>query len=94
VTAQEPPSRCPEHLYDDKPPACGHCAEARKANERWQAERRRRIDEAPRCRRHRGQLAANCAQCRSELIADRQAPGWNAQTTTVRAVVPVPHVDP
>jgi hypothetical protein len=66
---QEPPPRtCPEHTNDPEPPPCGRCAEARRAAEAWDladAERRRN---APKCRTHRGQLAHNCANCRSERL--------------------------
>jgi hypothetical protein len=68
-----PPPRCPDHTTDPNPPPCGRCAEARKTRERWNAEteteRQRRLAEAPRCRRHRGQLAATCGPCRSERLA-------------------------
>lgn len=68
----EPPHRCPEHLDDPYPPPCGKCAEARRAHERWERERDLAKAEwertAPRCPRHRGQLAHNCQGCRSEQL--------------------------
>ncbi|MET7395599.1 hypothetical protein ABZS66_19125 [Dactylosporangium sp. NPDC005572] len=35
---EAPPAQCPEHLEDPDPPACGRCASARKARERWDRE--------------------------------------------------------
>jgi hypothetical protein len=64
----EPPVRCPEHVNDPKPPNCGACAEARKARNRFEADRAARIREAPKCRVHRGQPAHNCALCRAEEL--------------------------
>jgi len=69
VVVPEPPNRCPEHLNDWKPPNCGPCADARRAHEAWAAAKRARIDAAPKCRVHRGQLAANCALCRAEELS-------------------------
>jgi hypothetical protein len=69
ATSEPPPPRCEEHLEDPDPPACGRCAEARRARTRWDladAERRRNT---PKCRHHRGQPADNCALCRSEALA-------------------------
>jgi hypothetical protein len=66
---EPPPPRCPEHLDDPDPPACGRCADARRARNRWDiadAERRRN---APKCRRHRGEPADTCGRCRSEALA-------------------------
>lgn len=38
-THPEPPNpRCPQHLHDDYPPACGACADARRHRERFDAE--------------------------------------------------------
>lgn len=65
----EPPLRCPEHLDNANPPACGPCADARRAHSRWEADNAARVAAAPRCRKHRGQLADNCAPCRSERLA-------------------------
>jgi hypothetical protein len=64
--AREPPLRCPKHLDDPEPPPCGPCADARRAHGRWERDNAARIAAAPRCRLHRGQLADNCAPCRSE----------------------------
>lgn len=77
----EPPSKCEEHKHHAKPPPCGACAGARKANEEWHLERRRRIADAPKCPEHRGQLAHNCSQCLSEA---KVAPA--ALTETTRAM--------
>lgn len=69
-----PPSKCPDHEHLDEPPACGRCADARRARTRWDiadAERRRNT---PQCRSHRGQPADNCALCRSEALALEEAP--------------------
>jgi len=65
----EPPPRCVQHLNEDRPPPCGDCADARRANGRWHADRRKRVDDAPKCRQHRGQPADNCAPCRSERLS-------------------------
>lgn len=67
-TREAPSPLCPEHIDDADPPACGRCADARRARERWDladAERRRA---GPKCRLHRGQPADNCALCRSEQL--------------------------
>lgn len=68
-----PPPRCPQHLDDPDPPACGRCAEARKVRARWDAtdaviaaDRRRT---APKCPHHRGQPADKCGLCRAEKLA-------------------------
>jgi hypothetical protein len=64
-----PSSRCEKHADFDEPPPCGSCADARRARTRWDmadAERRRN---APQCRQHRGEPAANCGRCRSEALA-------------------------
>jgi len=66
--AEGPPSKCEKHINDPDPPRCGGCADARKARNHWEMERARRVGDAPKCRKHRGQLAANCAPCRSERI--------------------------
>lgn len=65
----EPPRNCPEHLDNPDPPPCGRCADARRAHDRWEAQRAARIAAAPKCRRHRGEPAANCGRCRSEALA-------------------------
>lgn len=64
----EPPSRCPEHIDNPNPPPCGACGSARRVRAVWEADRRRRQDDAPKCRTHRGQPADNCALCRSEAL--------------------------
>lgn len=69
----EPPRNCPEHLDNPDPPPCGRCADARRAHDRWEAQRAARIAAAPKCRRHRGQPADNCALCRSEELAPEDA---------------------
>lgn len=69
-----PEPRCPEHLENPTDGPCGPCGDARRARTRWDmadAERRRN---APKCRSHRGQPADNCALCRSEALADQEAP--------------------
>lgn len=66
--APEPPRRCPRHLEHPDPPACGSCADARRAHDRWTVEQGERRRAAPQCERHRGQLASSCALCRSEAL--------------------------
>lgn len=68
----EPTRKCQEHRDDPDPPSCRRCATLREANEAWRAERRTRAATAPKCARHRGQPAANCALCRSEDLARRR----------------------
>lgn len=65
---EAPPSRCKEHDDDPDPPACRRCKAAREALEQWRADERQRLAAAPKCRRHRGQLAHNCAPCRAEQL--------------------------
>jgi hypothetical protein len=65
----EPPTRCPKHLNTRNPPACGECADARRAHNRWQKAYNDRIRDAPKCRVHRGELADNCRACRSEELS-------------------------
>jgi len=67
----EPPRNCLDHIDQRDPPPCGRCAAARRAHESWHAARRARLANAPRCPNpeHRGQLAHNCALCRSEQLA-------------------------
>lgn len=72
--AENPPPRCPRHLEDPNPPPCGPCADARRAHDRWAAERRERVDAAPKCRIHRGQLAHNCGPCRADRLAAADEP--------------------
>lgn len=72
-TREAPSPLCPEHVNDPEPPPCGRCADARRARERWDladADRRRT---GAKCRQHRGQPAGNCALCRSEALADKEA---------------------
>lgn len=71
-----PEERCREHQDDPDPPACRRCMQARQAAEAWDAayavahamagayDR----DKQPKCSRHRGQLAHNCAMCRAERL--------------------------
>lgn len=72
-----PDPACREHRDDPDPPACRRCKTAREAVEAWDAafavahamaEARTR-DNQPKCAKHRGQLAHNCAGCRSERLA-------------------------
>jgi general stress protein YciG len=69
----EPPRNCPKHIDDPDPPPCGACADARRHHGRWEADRSARLVAAPKCRRHRGQPADNCALCRSERLAPGDA---------------------
>jgi hypothetical protein len=69
--AGDPPSpRCEKHQNADGSAPCGACAEARRARTRWDMAESERLRKAPKCRRHRGQLANNCALCRSERLAE------------------------
>ncbi len=70
--AAEPPRTCPEHLDDPDPPPCGRCADARRAHDRWTADRAKRLAAAPECPRHRGKPAYNCPLCRSETLAPEE----------------------
>lgn len=65
----EPPIRCEKHVKTRNPPACGGCGDARKAHNRWETARAKRIAAAPKCRVHRGQPADTCGPCRSEELA-------------------------
>lgn len=67
---EAPPSKCPEHEHLDEPPPCGRCADLRRARTRWEMAEGERVRSAPKCRRHRGQLAENCGLCRSEELAE------------------------
>lgn len=71
----EPPLKCEKHKDDLRPPACGACADSRRANADWHATRRRRNADAPRCdkRGHEYEAAYNCGLCRSELLAGEAA---------------------
>jgi hypothetical protein len=64
-----PPSKCPDHEHLDEPPPCGRCGDARRARTRWELAEAERRRNAPKCPRHRGQPADNCALCRSEQLA-------------------------
>lgn len=66
---QEPPAKCEDHQHLSRPPNCGYCADARKANEAWHANKRDRIATAAKCDRHTGELAHNCRACASEQKA-------------------------
>jgi hypothetical protein len=65
----EPPSRCEKHLKIKDPPKCGGCADARKAHNRWQVDRAKRLSSLPKCRLHKGEPADNCGRCRSEELS-------------------------
>lgn len=65
----EPPSRCPDHINNPKPPPCGTCAGTRRIHDQWDLARQARLREAPKCRQHRGQLAHNCSMCRADQLA-------------------------
>ncbi|MES2155855.1 MAG: hypothetical protein V4510_12035 [bacterium] len=69
TTDQEPFPKCPKHHNHPDPPACRDCLAARTAHAVWAADRRARLAAAPKCRLHRGELAANCGLCRSEKLA-------------------------
>jgi hypothetical protein len=73
-TREAPPPRCQEHIDDPTDPPCGRCADARRARGRWDAAEGERLRNAPKCRRHRGQLAHNCSACRSEALAAEVTP--------------------
>jgi len=64
----EPPQTCPKHPDGTDDP-CRACQRARETHERWAATERERLRLAPKCRKHRGQLAASCSSC----AADRKA---------------------
>lgn len=68
-TDKPPPKACRDHRDDPDPPACRRCATAREAWQRWHADKRARLDEAPKCRTHRGQLAHNCSGCAADAKA-------------------------
>lgn len=70
---EEPPLRCEDHTTTRNPPACGGCAEARKAHNRWELERSKRLLNAPRCPIHPTENADPCGLCRSETLAARLA---------------------
>jgi hypothetical protein len=64
-----PPAQCDQHLDRPAPGPCGRCRDARLARGRWDAEQHARIAAAPKCPRHRGELAHNCGPCRGEALA-------------------------
>jgi len=67
--ARDEPSRnCPRHPEGTDDP-CRGCQSAREQAERWAADQRQRIADAPKCRVHRGQLAYNCGLCRAEELS-------------------------
>lgn len=69
--AGDPPSpRCERHHDAPSAENCGPCGDARRARTQWDVADAARVRNAPKCRRHRGQLADNCALCRSELLAE------------------------
>jgi ferredoxin len=62
---EEPPSKCLTHIDDENPPACGACADARKANAAWVKLRRPTVSgiQTPaQCREH-GYPAGQCPTC-------------------------------
>lgn len=70
-TREEPPSRCPKHLDDPDPPSCIPCKNVRLTHERWQRDQQQHLAglaAGPRCPKHRGQPAHNCALCRAENL--------------------------
>jgi hypothetical protein len=67
----DPPSpRCEKHRDTDGSEPCGPCGDARRARTRWEVAEAERISKAPKCPNHRGQLADNCALCRSEDLGE------------------------
>lgn len=70
---EDPPSpRCEKHRETASADACGPCGDARRDRTRWDIANSERLRNAPKCRSHRGQLADNCALCRSEALADQE----------------------
>lgn len=66
---EAPPSRtCPKHPDGTEDP-CRACKRAREEYELWQAGKRETARVGAKCPNHRGQLADNCALCRSEELA-------------------------
>ena len=72
ISELPPPSWCKRHPGGTDDP-CRACQRAREAHEAWQAAKRARVDATPRCLTHPDQLAANCAPCRSERLAEGAA---------------------
>lgn len=66
---EPPPPACPQHLEDPDPPPCGRCADARRRRARWDAGDAERRRTQPKCPKHRGQPAHNCAGCRADALA-------------------------
>ncbi|MGI5222201.1 hypothetical protein [Nocardia sp. CA-290969] len=62
--AGRPLDRCPKHRNEPRPPACGHCADARRAAEAWDAEH------ADRAKRARSESARSAAEVRAAAIAN------------------------
>lgn len=69
----EPPRLCVRHIHNPSSDPCGPCGDARREHERWTVERLAHQRTMPDCQLHRGQLAHNCAPCRSELLAAESA---------------------
>ena len=69
-TSDPPSPRCERHRDAASDEPCGGCGDARRARTQWDIANASRIRNAPKCRRHRGQLADNCALCRSERLAE------------------------
>lgn len=67
TSASPPPRTCPQHPEGTEDP-CRACQRAREAHEAWETERARRIAAAPRCRIHRGQIAATCSGCAADRL--------------------------
>ena len=65
----EPPRKCSKHQNNPNPPDCGGCGAARRANEDWHAERRKRLAAMPKCRAHPREIAANCRNCAADAKA-------------------------
>lgn len=89
--ASPPPNRCNQHLRNPNPGPCGPCADARRASEQWQADKRARLDMAAKCTTHRGQLAHNCAGCSADAKAAEPSPvaaALDVPTQHLRLVLP------
>ncbi len=67
--SKAPPNKCSKHMHLNKPPACGDCADARKAREEWDRDAAERDRLRPKCGRHRGKFADNCPLCRADQLA-------------------------
>ena len=64
----EPERQCRDHRDDPDPPPCRRCKQVRERWEAWDADRRKRVLDAPDCPLHAGLPAHNCGLCRSEVI--------------------------